>query len=180
VNEVAERIGQAIDDAADITFGAVIDPSLQDAIRVTLIAAGMEEMHTSQLPAVRLERPQPRPMQPLPAQTSSGRQAPPRNAPVSSTPGRATPEIPMAPRTLPSRPTGQNTPSAGVPTPTHVPVPSQQLGPSAVPPGRQQRRLEDLRGIRSMGHRYASTKGSQPEHDEDGAIDVPPFLKGQG
>ena len=44
VNEVAERIGAAIDDAADIIFGAVIDPALKDTIHVTLIAAGMEEI----------------------------------------------------------------------------------------------------------------------------------------
>jgi cell division protein FtsZ len=56
VHEIAERIGQAIDDAADITFGAVIDPSLKDEIRITLIAAGMEEIPTMQLPAVRLGR----------------------------------------------------------------------------------------------------------------------------
>ena len=43
VNEVAERIGEAVDSAADITFGAVIDPSLRDSVRVTLIAAGMDE-----------------------------------------------------------------------------------------------------------------------------------------
>src|SRR5437764_11208211 len=49
VNEVAERISQAIDDMADITFGAVIDPMLKDTIRVTLIAAGIEERSTSRL-----------------------------------------------------------------------------------------------------------------------------------
>ncbi len=65
VNEVAERIGLAIDDAADITFGAVVDPSLHDdSIRVTLIAAGMEELHTVRLQAVRQEQIQQRPVQP--------------------------------------------------------------------------------------------------------------------
>ncbi len=53
VNEVAECIGSAIDDAADIIFGAVIDPKLTDTMRVTLIAAGMEELHTGRLDAVR-------------------------------------------------------------------------------------------------------------------------------
>lgn len=43
VNEVAEYIGNAIDNTADITFGAVIDPTLNDTIRVTLIAAGMQD-----------------------------------------------------------------------------------------------------------------------------------------
>jgi cell division protein FtsZ len=44
INEIAERIGAAVDDTADIIFGAVVDPSLNDTIRVTLIAAGMEEL----------------------------------------------------------------------------------------------------------------------------------------
>jgi cell division protein FtsZ len=43
VNEVAECITNAVNYTADITFGAVIDPTLHDTIRVTLIAAGMEE-----------------------------------------------------------------------------------------------------------------------------------------
>jgi len=61
VNEVAELIGGAIYDGADITFGAVIDPSLNDMIRVTLIAAGMPEARTAQVPAMHLEQPQQRP-----------------------------------------------------------------------------------------------------------------------
>lgn len=56
VNEVAERIGDAIDSTADITFGAVIDPALTDAIRVTLIAAGMEDELTSRATARRNSR----------------------------------------------------------------------------------------------------------------------------
>jgi cell division protein FtsZ len=47
VNEVAERIGDAIDSVADITFGAVIDPTLTETLRVTLIAAGMDDVHNS-------------------------------------------------------------------------------------------------------------------------------------
>ncbi|HEX4203667.1 MAG TPA: cell division protein FtsZ [Ktedonobacteraceae bacterium] len=53
VNEVAERIGAAIDSVADITFGAVIDPTLDDAIRVTLIAAGMEDALSGQVASAR-------------------------------------------------------------------------------------------------------------------------------
>ena len=76
VNEVAERISQAIDDMADITFGAVIDPMLKDTIRVTLIAAGMEERSTSRIPAIHLNQPR-------------------------STPGSSTPAVP--PKSPPSR-----------------------------------------------------------------------------
>src|SRR5579859_5677149 len=59
VNEIAERIGEAIDHTADITFGAVIDPALTDTIRVTLIAAGMEEAYTNRLEAVRIYQARP-------------------------------------------------------------------------------------------------------------------------
>jgi cell division protein FtsZ len=95
VNEVAERIGQAIDDTADITFGAVIDPALHDTIRVTLIAAGMEERSTQHIPNIHLDQPQ--------------------AAALSQPPA-----------------------ASGIPRPA---------------PGRQQRSLNDLRGIRDMGQR---------------------------
>ena len=55
VNEVAEYIAAAIDTTADITFGAVVDPALGDTIRVTLIAAGMEESPSGRKHAIRLE-----------------------------------------------------------------------------------------------------------------------------
>jgi cell division protein FtsZ len=41
VTEVASRVSQRIDPQADCVFGAVIDPSLTDTLRVTLIAAGL-------------------------------------------------------------------------------------------------------------------------------------------
>jgi cell division protein FtsZ len=63
VNEIAEHIRRAIDATADITFGAVIDPSLQDAIRVTLIATEIEEALTSpHLQAARLNTSQQAPL----------------------------------------------------------------------------------------------------------------------
>src|SRR6266566_3675254 len=52
VNEVAEFIGNAIADTADITFGAVIDPTLDDMIRVTQIAAGMQDSPGRRIPAI--------------------------------------------------------------------------------------------------------------------------------
>lgn len=55
VNEVAEYITAAIDTTADITFGAVVDSTLGDTIRVTLIAAGMEGSPTGRKPAIHLE-----------------------------------------------------------------------------------------------------------------------------
>ena len=136
VNEVAERIGLAIDDAADITFGAVVDPSLHDeSIRVTLIAAGMEELHTARLQAVRPEQAQ---------------QARPVQQPQ--------PPIPQQQRPVAYQ---RSTPPA--------PTPPQQYVPGT-PPGRSQRSLEDLRGLRSLGRR-------QEQQSEEEAVDIPPFLR---
>src|SRR2546421_6308091 len=79
VNEVAEFIGSAIDYTADITFGAVVDPTLQDTIRVTLIAAGMEERSTLRIPTLQLHQAQPAVIRQVPA------------APLSNTPGTPRP-----------------------------------------------------------------------------------------
>ncbi|GCE13537.1 cell division protein FtsZ [Tengunoibacter tsumagoiensis] len=100
INEVAERIGSAIDEAADIIFGAVIDPALQDTIRVTLIAAGMEELHASRIEAVRPDQLQ-SPMRisqsfSFDSPTAKGRQPvpPPRPAPVAPPPTQMPPSLP--------------------------------------------------------------------------------------
>ena len=149
VNEVAELIGESIDSSADITFGAVIDPSLQDAMRVTLIAAGMEEVPTARIQAIRLEQ-------------SGARSVIGQAGAVG-----ATPKGPITPQ---PRPMGQNMPPS--PPPTRMPPPVQQPGP----PARQQRSLSDLRGIRGMGRRQEMLRRQQADVDDD-AIDVPPFLK---
>ncbi len=65
VNEVAEFIGTAIDNSADITFGAVIDPALDDSIRVTLIAAGMQESPFGRIPVTHLEQTPTPPVMPM-------------------------------------------------------------------------------------------------------------------
>ncbi len=152
VNEVAERIGEAIDDAADITFGAVIDPSLHDTIRVTLIAAGMDELHTVRLPAMRAE------------QATQARLARPSSSGLSS----STPVTPMTPRPGPGRMAGQSAHPAA-PPPTRMPPATRQ-------PARQQRSLSDLRGLQSMGRRHEVGKSYQ---GGDEPADVPPFLKHQ-
>jgi len=123
VNEVAERIGAAIDDVADIIFGAVVDSSLGDTMRVTLIAAGMEDLHTARTGAINLD--------------SSFRAS---QSYATGTALTSTPETPN-----PSR-----APLAQAVPPT-VPPPSQPNRPAIL--GRQQRSLNDLRGIRSMGRR---------------------------
>ena len=156
VNEVAERIGQAIDNTADITFGAVIDPALQDTIRVTLIAAGMEERSTLRIPAFQLHQ----------AQPAAIRSAP--SSPLTNAPGTPSP-VP------------QQSPAHNVQSPVRpqaaAPAQAPVVRPPS-PPGRQQRSLNDLRGIRSMGRRQDARGSRQTgEEKEEEAIDVPPFMK---
>jgi cell division protein FtsZ len=155
VNEVAERIGQAIDNTADITFGAVVDPTLQDTIRVTLIAAGMEERSTLRIPSLQLHQAQPAAIRPVPAAPlSPGTPRPvPQQSPVYDVQSQARPQAPV---------------------PAQAPV----VHPPG-PPGRQQRSLNDLRGIRSMGRRQDTRRGHQTgeEDEQEEAIDVPPFMK---
>jgi cell division protein FtsZ len=132
VNEIAERIGQAIDVAADITFGAVVDPTLHDAMRVTLIAAGMEELHTVRLQTVKAEQPQQRV---LPPQLQPQRQA---EQPVQ----RMQQQPPPRPAEQPQQPPQRYTPQP--------------------PPARPQRSLADLRGLRGMGRRYEQHDEDEP------------------
>jgi hypothetical protein len=127
---------------------------LQDTIRVTLIAAGMEERSTLRIPAFQLHQGQP----------ATNRSAP--SAPLTSSPG--------TPRRVP-----QQSPAYNLQSPARPQAPASAQAPvvrSPGSPGRQQRSLDDLRGIRSMGRRQDPRRGHQTDEEEE-AIDVPPFMK---
>lgn len=170
VNEVAEQIGSAIHDAADITFGAVIDPSLNDTIRVTLIAAGMPEARTASIPAIRMEKsatslvsanqPIPTARPPMTAASTGRVQAsqikPSQPAQLSGTQGRHVLE-----------------PEPAVSPP---PQPTRYVNKTSRPPGRPQRSLDDLRGLRSMGRRQEYQRSLTPS-DESADVEMPPFLR---
>ncbi|WP_202901829.1 cell division protein FtsZ [Thermogemmatispora carboxidivorans] len=150
VNEVAECIRSVVDEAADITFGAVIDPTLQDSLRVTLIAAGMGEPLAAQPPALMAGTSRP-------AQLEAATQA--SNGAGTPEPARASHQmVPMPPLT--PRPSL----SHGVPAASAAP-----LRPPALP--RPQRSLEDLRGLRSLARRY------QERLEQEQEISAPPFLR---
>ncbi|GHO45099.1 cell division protein FtsZ [Ktedonospora formicarum] len=172
INEVAERIGGAIDDAADITFGAVVDPTLRDTIRVTLIAAGMEEIPTARLQAVRFGQ---QTSARTGSHTGTGQPALPYKSAQSATPPARTVRQPAETQ----RPIQQ-------PRPTfpRQPTPPERAAQPRPQPGqgaqgqRVQRSLDDLRGLRSLARRQDLRKYSNIGDEED-AIDVPPFLKRQ-
>jgi len=56
VNEAAEMVAQAADPDAKIIFGAVIDESLQDEIRITVIATGFESDNRGRSNKRRIEK----------------------------------------------------------------------------------------------------------------------------
>jgi cell division protein FtsZ len=173
VNEVAEQIGSAIHDAADITFGAVVDPMLNDTIRVTLIAAGMPEAHTSHIPVIQKEQPQRTPgnsyMRPGSEHTGSRPGPPPAQPRYVAESPRGVGSVPQTPaRNVPS-------PRQRPEPPDETPMPPSKYGEkTGRPPGRPQRSLDDLRGLRSMGRRQEARRSGLSDDEE---IEMPPFLR---
>jgi cell division protein FtsZ len=207
VNEVAERIGAAVDDAADIIFGAVIDPSLGDNMRVTLIAAGMEELHTARIEAIRLnsspvmhsfrggqdQRHGASPGFISPSSQVSAVQPQPPGVPPALPPqppalppqSLRTPPVHPAPRVQPVQSQPAVPPQAQIPSSLPPPRPAYQ-GPGKGMPGgspatpgtgRQQRGLNDFRRIRGLGRRQEDAKGRRFPPDDDQSIEPPPFLR---
>lgn len=171
VNEVAELIGNAIDATADITFGAVIDPSLDDVIRVTLIAAGMQELRTGRIPSVRLEQPLASRVPPI---YSPAHQRAEQNIPTSPRPPQAH-QAYQAQQEYISEEQEEQAPPVARPF-----VPPLQTERPPLPQGRPQRSLDDLRGLRSMGRRQEMLRRGTGEDNalyEEEGVDVPPFMK---
>jgi cell division protein FtsZ len=193
VNEVAEQIGSAIHDTADITFGAVIDPSLKDTIRVTLIAAGMPEARTSQIPALHIDppvTPQPRSITPnypgggnrqigSMSQSQTVKQQPRYIENGLSERVRSLPEPVVDASPVLPRYTGRPRPAAEPVTERaeRSVQPERQSNPTSRPNGRPQRSLDDLRGLRSMGRRQEAQRRSNSQPDDAAEVEMPPFLR---
>ena len=75
VNEAAQLVTDLADPQANIIFGAVIDPRLQDTVRVTLIATGIEQETPLEPVAPRSTAPRAAP--PLPGSRANRRPLPP-------------------------------------------------------------------------------------------------------
>jgi cell division protein FtsZ len=72
VNEAAEIISKAADTEANVIFGAVIDDSLGDQMRVTVIATGFDRQRRAEVEADRsIERPAGRAPEILPQKTDA-------------------------------------------------------------------------------------------------------------
>ncbi len=93
VNEASSLIQEAADEEANIIFGSVIDPSLTDEVRITVIATGFDMQAEAMLePAIYVERERP-------SRSSSSVQVPitfQRTPSVEVAPVMAPPPPPMA------------------------------------------------------------------------------------
>ena len=52
VNTAAELIQRSVDPEANIIFGTVIDPTMEDEIQITVIATGFEEPEDTKIPRI--------------------------------------------------------------------------------------------------------------------------------
>jgi cell division protein FtsZ len=59
INEAADVVAHAADPEANIIFGAVIDPSLENEVKITVIATGFDTTQPQQRPTPTYRRPRP-------------------------------------------------------------------------------------------------------------------------
>ena len=67
INEAADLVASNVDPEANIIFGTVVDESLGDQVRVTVIATGFNDANATQMPDLLSRMPQSRPAAPAPA-----------------------------------------------------------------------------------------------------------------
>lgn len=82
INEAADLVASNVDPEANIIFGTVVDESLGDQVRVTVIATGFNDANATQMPDLLSRMPQSRPATPAPlsAPRSTAPQRPGRPA----------------------------------------------------------------------------------------------------
>ncbi|MDY2788117.1 MAG: cell division protein FtsZ [Atopobium sp.] len=69
INEAADLVASNVDPEANIIFGTVVDESLGDQVRVTVIATGFNDANATQMPDLLSRMPQSRPATPAPLST---------------------------------------------------------------------------------------------------------------
>jgi len=164
INEAASLVQEAAHPEANIIFGTIIDDSLGDEVRVTVIAAGFDA-----------GAPTHKKLEP-PAVGS-------RTTTVSAEAGQV--HTPQQPPSTPAAPPASN---AFPPPRTSSPAPTQQPSPSYPSPTSQQPQSPSLpQPGGGRGYPSASSRGGQgslpgravPVTDDpsDDDVDVPPFMR---
>ncbi|MFE2751764.1 cell division protein FtsZ [Actinosynnema sp. NPDC059335] len=170
INESASLVQEAAHPDANIIFGTVIDDSLGDEVRVTVIAAGFDSggpTHKKLEPQALSSPPRGTPVapatagqvnhaQPQPVQQAA--QPVPQAQPAQPQP-QAVPPVEQPPPVVPARPTVPPQPQSGQTSPYSTPQPAM---PRSLSP---------------------NTGGSLPNRavpvtdDPDDEVDVPPFMR---
>ncbi|MGW5643202.1 cell division protein FtsZ [Saccharopolyspora sp. NPDC003752] len=205
INESASLVQESAHPEANIIFGTVIDDSLGDEVRVTVIAAGFDSgtpTHKKLEPTkvgARTEEPEPAPVPEKPTPQPVASEPAPPQQPAPQPPQQSTPAPQPAP---PVQPTPQPAPQAE--QPAAQPVPAQ---PEPAPEPPQRPNLGQRSGLfgsdgSSTGQQNVSVPtratGGYPTHsgtsatgrpgalpnrgipvndDTDDDVDIPPFMR---
>src|SRR4051812_15976420 len=163
INEAASLVAEAAHSDANIIFGAVIDDTLGDEVRVTVIAAGFDSGRPSQRKDANVAAPV--------ASAGAAGGLPPYRRPVAGTPVHQTAgERRVVPQTASSPSVPQPAPQAANPAPASAPTAARPAqaptgGGITVPP------LPPIPGP-VAGRRPLSNEDFEEE------LDIPEFLKG--
>lgn len=139
INEAAQLVSNAAAPDANIIFGAVIDDALGDEVRVTVIAAGFDEIRPESRPG-----PQSEPKRNTPARPAVA-------TPPVATPPVAAPRPVVPPQTPPPRVTPMPSPPARGAEPAEERKPQTPAVPAPAPP------------------KAEVPKPAEPKHDPPGA-----------
>jgi cell division protein FtsZ len=180
INEAASLVQESAHPEANIIFGTVIDDSLGDEVRVTVIAAGFD----SGTPTHKKLDPQ------VVASRSPSSGAPTATAQAGQVARPPNPGAPNTPATTPQT-TPQPAPATAAPQPTPQPVqPSTQYTPPSTtqqpptqyaaprvdrPAGTTSLPGQRLESARPTGH--LPTRPVPVTDDPDDEVDVPPFMR---
>ncbi|SMD10659.1 cell division protein FtsZ [Kibdelosporangium aridum] len=166
INEAASLVQESAHPEANIIFGTVIDDSLGDEVRVTVIAAGFDggtPTHKKLDPQVVASR---TPANPPTATAEAGQVA--RPAPQPSPEPKPQP----APAVQPQPPTP--------PTTTYTPPATPQQAPTQYASPRPVERPTSLPGPRATGlegRGHLPSRAVPVTDDPDDEVDVPPFMR---
>jgi cell division protein FtsZ len=156
INEAASLVQEAAHPEANIIFGTVIDDSLGDEVRVTVIAAGFDS-----------GTPTHKKLDPRGAVASRGAVAPASSGQVATPAPKPTPAPAPTPPPVPRpEPPVQR-------TPTPYPAPSAPVGHSSTRPGMP---ASGLSGHGS-GNGGLPSRAVPVTEDPDDEVDVPPFMR---
>nr|WP_042185805.1 cell division protein FtsZ [Kibdelosporangium sp. MJ126-NF4]CEL16898.1 Cell division protein FtsZ [Kibdelosporangium sp. MJ126-NF4]CTQ91873.1 Cell division protein FtsZ (EC 3.4.24.-) [Kibdelosporangium sp. MJ126-NF4] len=179
INEAASLVQESAHPEANIIFGTVIDDSLGDEVRVTVIAAGFDSgapTHKKLEPQMVSSR---TPANPPTAAAEAGQVARPTPQPAAEQRPQPAPSIqPAPPVTSPPPTTGGYTPPA---TPSHQPThqPTQYAAPRTPERPSNPTSLPGPRatGLDGTGRGHLPSRAVPVTDDPDDEVDVPPFMR---